>query len=97
MGERSFVTRCNGVLVAFGIVLIAATAMPSAQRRRADNANEGMPVATNRILQSPETYFGKRVTVSAGVEQVVSTTAFLVDQRRSTVRRTSVPSASRSW
>lgn len=39
-------------------------------------------MATNTILQNPDAYYGKLVTVSAGVEQVLSKTAFLVDQRR---------------
>jgi hypothetical protein len=65
---------------AFVIVAIAET---SAQRRRgSDNASQGAPVATNTILQNPDAYVGKPVTVSAGVEQVLSKTAFVIDQRR---------------
>lgn len=62
------------------LILMLATAEPSAQRR--DNATFGAPIATNTILQSPDEYYGKLVTISAGVEGVLSRTAFLVDQRR---------------
>jgi len=64
------------------IVLIVAVAAPSAQRRRSENGLEGIPVGTNRILQQPETYYGKRVTVSAGIERILSETVFVVDQRK---------------
>jgi cytochrome c556 len=68
------------------VVLVAAmagaTATLGAQRRRgADNASQGAPVATNTILQNPDAYYGKSITVSAGIEQVLSRTAFVVDQR----------------
>ena len=83
----------NGrAIAALAIVLIAAVAVPSAQRRRTDNSIEGIPVGTNRILQQPETYYGKRVTVSAGIEQILSETVFVVDQRK-TVGPTSVAPA----
>lgn len=72
----------RGAIAALGIVLIAAVAVPSAQRRRTDNSIEGIPVGTNRILQQPETYYGKRVTVSAGIDQILSETVFVVDQRK---------------
>jgi cytochrome c556 len=39
-----------------------------------------MPTATNTILQNPGAYYGKSVTISAGVEQILSKTAFLIDQ-----------------
>ncbi|HKE84930.1 MAG TPA: hypothetical protein VKB50_14310, partial [Vicinamibacterales bacterium] len=56
---------------------------PSAQRRRGnDNTAQGAPVATNTILQAPDVFYGKVVTVSAGIEQVLSKTAFIVDQRK---------------
>jgi hypothetical protein len=64
-----------------GILLIVMTAAPSAQRgRRGADANQGIPVATNAILQNPSAYYGKQVTLSAGVAQMLSKTAFLVDQ-----------------
>ena len=55
----------------------------SAQRRnRGDNSSFGTPVATNTILANPDAYKGMPVTMSAGVEQVLSKTAFVIDQRR---------------
>jgi hypothetical protein len=58
------------------------SAAPVAQRGRRGgaDANQGIPVATNAIVQNPSAYYGKQVTVSAGVAQMLSTTAFLVDQ-----------------
>jgi hypothetical protein len=65
-----------------GILLIVMSAEPGAQRGRRGgaDANQGIPVATNAILQNPFAYYGKQVTVSAGVAQMLSKTAFLVDQ-----------------
>lgn len=65
--------------------VIASTAIAGAQRRnRNDNAAQGTPVATNTILAAPDRYYGTLVTVSAGVEQMLSKTIFLLDQRRAT-------------
>jgi hypothetical protein len=77
------VTRTAAGAVAALIGVTALTiATPTAQRRRGgDTAAFGAPVATNTILESPDQYYGKLVTVSAGLEQVVSKTAFVVDQR----------------
>ena len=72
-------------LAVAGSMLIATIAVPGAQRTRPDNDSQGAPVATNRIAQSPDAYFGKLITVSAGVEQILSKTAFVVDQQRKTV------------
>jgi hypothetical protein len=72
------------VLVA-GTILMVMFATPSAQRGRnrgGADVNQGMPVATNTILQNPEAYYGKLVTISAGVEEALSKTVFLVDQRK---------------
>jgi hypothetical protein len=65
-----------------GATLIAMSASPSAQRGRGGGgtAANGVPVATNTILEHPEAYYGKQVTISAGVEQVLSKTAFFIDQ-----------------
>lgn len=71
----------NAWLFATGTVLIVTMAAPSAQRR-SDNASQGTPTATNTILQNPDAYYGKPVTISAGVEQILSKTAFLIDQRK---------------
>jgi hypothetical protein len=64
---------------------MAMFAVPSAQRGRnrgGADANQAVPVATNTILQNPDAYYGKQVTITAGVEEMLSRTAFLVDQRR---------------
>jgi len=64
-------------------VLLVTTATVSTQRRRGnDNASFGTPVATNMILEDPDAYVGKAVTVTAGLEQVLTKTAFVVDQRK---------------
>jgi hypothetical protein len=83
------VRRCT--VVAVGLVLIAAAAAPSAQRRRGSNAGEGLPVGTGQILRQPEAYFGKRVTVSAGIDEILSGTAFVADQRKATSATTVAP------
>lgn len=62
--------------------VVAATATPGAQRRRADNSVHGMPVATNTIRRTPDAFVGKVVTISAAIEDVLSPAAFVVDQRR---------------
>jgi hypothetical protein len=80
MTHRRLTTYAIALATAGAIVAFAAT--PSAQRRRADNASQGVPVATNTILENPDAYLGKLVTVSAGVEQMLSKTTFLVDQRK---------------
>src|SRR4051812_23460881 len=77
----SFIARW-GVPVTAGSMLLAMIATASAQRSRFDNERQGLPVATNRIHEEPDTYYGKVVTVSAGVEEVLSKTAFVVDQQR---------------
>ena len=82
MRSKSFTREWGVCLVAAGMALVVTMAAPSAQRQRADNASEGIPVATNAILQNPEASYGKLVTVSAGVEERLSTTAFVVDQRK---------------
>lgn len=79
--RTSFTTPFGVSLVVAGTILIATMAAPSAQRRT-DNASQGAPIATNTILADPDAYYGKLITVSAGVEQIVSKTAFLIDQRK---------------
>lgn len=79
--RRTYSATCVAPLVVAGAI-VAMLATPSAQRRRNDNAAFGMPVATNTIVDDPGTYVGKQVTISAGVEQMLSKTAFLVDQRK---------------
>jgi hypothetical protein len=55
-----------------------------ARRRGGGNANAGIPLATNAILRNPEVYYGKQITVSAGVDRMLSKTAFVVDQWKMT-------------
>ena len=75
-------TRSMWVAVA-GAAIVATVATTSAQRRRGnDNTAQGAPVATNTIVHSPDFYYGKLVTVSAGIEHVLSKTAFVLDQRK---------------
>ena len=78
-------SRMSGIVPAFfGMFLLVMFAAPSAQRGRRGgaDANTGLPIATNTILQNPDAYYGKPVTVSAAVEQMLSKTAFLIDQRK---------------
>jgi len=76
------ITSVGAALAVVGALLLASDVVLDAQRRRADNASQGAPVATNTIVGNPEAYYGKLVTVSAGVEQVLSKTIFVVDQRK---------------
>jgi hypothetical protein len=82
MRSKSTLTSCGVCLVTAATLLIVTIAAPSAQRRRADNASEGVPVATTVIRQNPDAYYGKLVTVSAGVDEILSKTAFVIDQRK---------------
>ena len=62
---------------------VSVVALASAQRGRrggGGNANAGLPLATNTILRNPDVYYGKQITLSAGVDHMVSKTAFVVDQ-----------------
>jgi hypothetical protein len=81
---KSNVYRISIAAVAVAAAMLLATvAKPSAQRRRGGaDPNAGVPVATNTIVENPDAYYGKRVTISAGVERMLSKTAFLIDQRR---------------
>ena len=81
MNTRHTMMTCGVSLLVAGTLLIVTVASPSAQRR-ADNASFGAPVATNTILQNPDEYYGKVVTISAGVEGILSKSAFVVDQRK---------------
>lgn len=70
-------------LVAGAAFVFALTAGVDAQRRRGnDNSAFGVPVATNTIVDAPDQYFGKVVTITAGVERMVSKTTFLMDQQK---------------
>ena len=72
--------RLTGLLLAAVMVLTSATMFAQRGRRGGGNANAGVPLATNTILKNPDVYYGKQITVSAGVERMLSKTAFLVDQ-----------------
>jgi len=62
------------------LVVLSAPTVAQRGRRGGANANLGVPVATNTVLENPEAYFGKQITISAGVARMVSKTAFLLDQ-----------------
>src|SRR5436190_10825184 len=67
-------------------LVVLMSVAPAAQRGRrgGGNANAGLPLATNTILRNPEVYYGKQITVSAGVDRMLSKTAFVVDQWKMT-------------
>ena len=69
-----------------GILCVALSAAAAAQRGRrgGGNAAAGLPLATNTILQNPTAYYGKQITISAGVDRMLTPTAFLVDQWKMT-------------
>lgn len=81
-------------LVAFAL-LIALHAVPRAQQPPAANPAPAapapaasapprplVPVATNTVTAHPDAYYGQAVTINAAVEQILSKSAFSVDQRR---------------
>jgi len=41
-----------------------------------------VPVATNTLTSNPDAFYGQAVTITASVEQILSRTSFVVDQRR---------------
>jgi cytochrome c556 len=70
-------------VAAAATVLTVLSAVPSAQRRGGGReGNTGAPIATNTIMQNPDAYVGKPVTISAAVVRILSKTAFVVDQRK---------------
>jgi hypothetical protein len=73
-------------LSAGAILLVVMSVAPAAQRGRRGgaNANNGVPLATNTILKNPTAYYGKQITISAGVDHMLTKTAFLVDQWKMT-------------
>ena len=77
-------TLSTHMLASLALAIVVAFPHDSnAQRRnRGDNSSFGAPVATNTVLANPDAYKGKPVTLSAGVEQVLSKTAFVIDQQR---------------
>ena len=75
--ERSVVVGLAGLFVFVMLPTVHA-------QRGGRGGNQGLPVATNTITQNPDAYYGKPVTVSAGVEAVLSKTAFVLDQWKAT-------------
>jgi hypothetical protein len=76
-------TRSSTVAVSLvTITTLLATGIDAQRRRGNDNSSFGAPIATNTIVDSPDTYVGKLVTITAGVERMVSKTTFLMDQQR---------------
>jgi hypothetical protein len=71
---------------AAAILLVVMSVPVAAQRGRRGGAaaNQGVPLATNTILKNPAAYYGKQVTISAGVDRMLTKTAFLVDQWKMT-------------
>ena len=55
---------------------------PAGQQPAAPVAKPLIPVATNTVNANPDAYYGQGVTITAAVEQVLSKSAFAVDQRR---------------
>jgi hypothetical protein len=62
------------------VVVLSGPASAQRGRRGGANANLGVPLATNTVLENPDAYYGKQITISAGVARTVSKTAFLLDQ-----------------
>jgi soluble cytochrome b562 len=52
------------------------------QQPAAPPAKPLIPVATNTVNANPDAYYGQGVTITASVEQILSKSAFAVDQRR---------------
>src|SRR5712692_9056911 len=97
-------TTHGAALVALAL-LIALYAAPRAQQPPAATpapappapaapapAKPLVPVATNTVTANPDAYYGQGVTINAAVEQILSKSAFSVDQRRvgaaATMKRT---------
>jgi len=57
-------------------------APPAGQPPAAPPAKPLIPVATNTVNSNPDAYYGQGVTITASVEQILSKSAFAVDQRR---------------
>jgi hypothetical protein len=72
--------RLTLTVIVLVLVVLSAPAAAQRGRRGGANANLGVPVATNAVLENPDAYYGKQITISAGVARMVSKTAFLLDQ-----------------
>ena len=73
-----------GISVALGaaFVVLLISGVDAQRRRGNDNSAFGAPVATSTIVDAPDRYLGKLVTITAGVERMVSKTTFLMDQQK---------------
>src|SRR5262249_33711753 len=74
-------TRGVTAMVVAGALLVTV-AVTSAQRRNGGGGNSGVPVATETLIGNPAAYYGKVVTLSAGIGGEVVSTALLADQRK---------------
>ena len=57
-------------------------AAPVAQGRGKPVEAPSAPLSSEIVLAAPDAYYGKLVTLSIGVDEILSKTAFTVDQRR---------------
>lgn len=66
-------------------MLVAWLAAPRAQQPPAPPAGPApkplVPVATNTVAAHPDAYYGESVTITAVVQQILSRTAFTIDQK----------------
>jgi len=82
---RLMTARAAAPLAAALTILIASVAVPRAQQGVAPPAGPApkplVPVATNTVMAHPDAYYGEIVTMTAVVQQILSRTAFTVDQK----------------
>jgi cytochrome c556 len=88
---RGFLTALAFSVTAFATLLAqqppatpaAQPAQPPAQQPPATAPPKPLiPVATNTVNANPDAYYGQGVTITAAVEQILSKSAFSVDQHR---------------
>ncbi len=88
---RGFLTALAFSVTAFATLLAqqppatpaAQPAQPPAQQPPATPPPKPLiPVATNTVNANPDAYYGQGVTITAAVEQILSKSAFAVDQHR---------------
>ncbi|MBA3269430.1 MAG: hypothetical protein H0T71_02895 [Acidobacteria bacterium] len=60
----------------------ASPAAPDAQGRRGSPGVPSVPVTTDLVLAKPDAYAGQSVTLSSGVDEILSKTVFTVGQRK---------------
>jgi len=77
--------------LALVVCLVSLTSAQRGRRGGGGNANAGLPLATNTILRNPDVYYGKQITLSAGVDHMLSKTAFVVDQWKMTAPNEVMP------